>query len=51
LPRRPPTVAEAPAGPQGTFPLEARQRFWPKRMEFARRRRVEAYWNGLVWIA
>ena len=32
--------------------LEARQRIWPKRMEFAlrRRRRVEAYWNGLAWI-
>lgn len=33
--------------------LEARQRIWPKRMEFAlrRHRRVEAYWNGLAWIA
>ena len=33
--------------------LEATQRLWPKRMEFAlrRRRRVEAYWNGLAWIA
>ena len=32
--------------------LEARQRFWPERMEFVlRRRRVEAYWNGLAWIA
>ena len=33
--------------------LEATQRIWPKRMEFAlrRHRRVEAYWNGLAWIA
>jgi hypothetical protein len=33
--------------------LEARQRFWPNRMDLAlrRRRRVDAYWNGLAWIA
>jgi hypothetical protein len=32
--------------------LEATQRIWPKTMEFGlRRRRVEAYWNGLAWIA
>ena len=33
--------------------LEATQRFWPKTMEFGlrRHRRVEAYWNGLAWIA
>jgi hypothetical protein len=33
--------------------LEARQRFWPNRLEFVlrRRRRVEAFWNGLAWIA
>jgi len=32
--------------------LEATQRIWPNRMEFAlRRRRVAAYWNGLAWIA
>ena len=32
--------------------LEATQRIWPMTMEFAlRRRRVEAYWNGLAWIA
>ena len=33
--------------------LEATQRIWPKTMEFAlrRRRHVEAYWNGLAWIA
>jgi hypothetical protein len=32
--------------------LDATQRIWPKTMEFAlRRRRVEAYWNGLAWIA
>ena len=33
--------------------LEARQRIWPKTLEFAlrRRRRVDAYWNGLAWIA
>jgi hypothetical protein len=31
--------------------LEATQRFWPKTMEFGlRRKRVEAYWNGLAWI-
>jgi hypothetical protein len=31
--------------------LEARQRIWPRTMEFAlRRRRVEAYWNGLAWV-
>jgi hypothetical protein len=33
--------------------LEATQRIWPRRMEFElrRRRRVDAYWNGLAWIA
>jgi hypothetical protein len=32
--------------------LQATQRIWPKTMEFGlRRRRVEAYWNGLAWIA
>jgi hypothetical protein len=33
--------------------LESRQRIWPKKMDFAlrRHRRVEAYWNGLAWIA
>jgi hypothetical protein len=33
--------------------LEATQRIWPKTMEFAlrRRRRVEAYWNGMAWIS
>jgi hypothetical protein len=32
--------------------LEATQRIWPNRMEFAlHRRRVDAYWNGLAWIA
>ncbi len=34
--------------------LDADQRIWPRTMEFAlrrRRRRVEAYWNGLAWIA
>jgi len=32
--------------------LEARQRIWPKTLELAvRRRRIEAYWNGLAWIA
>jgi hypothetical protein len=33
--------------------LEATQRIWPRQLEFAlrRRRRVEAYWNGLAWIA
>ena len=33
--------------------LDATQHIWPKTMEFAlrRRRRVEAYWNGLAWLA
>jgi hypothetical protein len=32
--------------------LEATQRVWPKTLEFAlHRRRVDAYWNGLAWIA
>jgi hypothetical protein len=32
--------------------LEARQRLWPRTMEFAvHRRRVRAYWNGLAWIS
>jgi hypothetical protein len=33
--------------------LEATQRIWPKTMEFAlrRRRRIEAYWNGMAWVA
>ena len=32
--------------------LEATQRVWPKKLELARRRkRVDAYWNGLGWIA
>lgn len=38
-------------GPGFDVYLEATQRFWPRRMEFARRRRhLEAYWNGLAWI-
>jgi hypothetical protein len=33
--------------------LEATQRVWPRTLELAlrRRRRVEAYWNGMAWIA
>jgi hypothetical protein len=33
--------------------LEGTQKRWPRTMEFAlrRRRRVEAYWNGMAWIA
>jgi hypothetical protein len=33
--------------------LEATQRVWPKKLELAlrRHRRVDAYWNGLAWIA
>jgi hypothetical protein len=39
-------------GPGFDVYLEATQRFWPRKMEFARRRRhIEAYWNGLAWIA
>jgi hypothetical protein len=40
------------AGPGFDVYLEATQRIWPKTMEFAKRRRhIEAYWNGLAWIA
>jgi hypothetical protein len=40
-------------GPGFDVYLESTQRTWPKVLEFAlkRRRRVEAYWNGLAWIA
>lgn len=39
-------------GPGFDVYLEATQRVWPRMMEFAlRRRHVEAYWNGLAWIA
>jgi hypothetical protein len=40
-------------GPGFDIYLESTQRVWPKVMEFAlkRRKRVEAYWNGLGWIA
>jgi len=39
-------------GPGFDVYLEATQRFWPLKMEFARRwRHLEAYWNGLAWIA
>ena len=32
--------------------LDATQRVWPKMMEFSlRRHHVEAYWNGLGWVA
>ena len=33
--------------------FEGTQRTWPKVLEFAlrHRRRVEAYWNGMAWIA
>jgi hypothetical protein len=33
--------------------LEGTQKIWPRVMEFGlrRRRRVEAYWNGMAWIA
>jgi hypothetical protein len=33
--------------------LEGTQKTWPMVLEFAlrRRRRVEAYWNGMAWIA
>ena len=31
--------------------LEGTRKTWPKVLEFAlRRRRVEAYWNGMAWI-
>jgi hypothetical protein len=40
------------SGPGFDVYLEATQRFWPKQMEFGRRwRHLEAYWNGLAWIA
>jgi hypothetical protein len=39
-------------GPGFDVYLESTQRFWPKSLEFGRRRRrVEAYWNGLAWVA
>jgi hypothetical protein len=33
--------------------LEGTQRTWPKTIELAlrRRRRIEAYWNGMAWVA
>jgi hypothetical protein len=32
--------------------LEATQRIWPKVLELAlHRHRIDAYWNGLAWIA
>ena len=51
---RPAISTSVASGPHGfDLYLEATQRIWPKRMEFAlrRHRRVEAYWNGLAWIA
>jgi hypothetical protein len=39
-------------GPGFDVYLEATQKVWPKQMELARRwRHLEAYWNGLAWIA
>jgi hypothetical protein len=39
-------------GPGFDVYLESTQRFWPKSLEFGRRwRHVEAYWNGLAWVA
>jgi hypothetical protein len=40
-------------GPGFDIYLEATQKLWPRTLEFAlrRRRRVEAYWNGMIWIA
>jgi hypothetical protein len=40
-------------GPGFDIFLEATQTLWPRTLEFAlrRRRRVEAYWNGLAWIS
>jgi len=39
-------------GPGFDVYLEATQRIWPRTMEFGlRRKHVEAYWNGLAWIA
>jgi hypothetical protein len=33
--------------------LDASQQIWPKMMEFGlhRHRRVDAFWNGLAWVA
>jgi hypothetical protein len=41
------------AGPGFDVYLEATQHIWPKTLEFGLRRhkRVEAYWNGLAWVA
>jgi hypothetical protein len=52
-PRRPELSFRRVGGPGFDLYLEATQRVWPKTMEFAlrRRKRVEAYWNGMAWIA
>ena len=40
------------SGPGFDVYLDATQRIWPKSLEFGRRRRrIEAYWNGLAWVA
>jgi len=39
-------------GPGFDVYLESTQRFWPLTLEFDRRwRHLEAYWNGLAWVA
>ena len=41
------------AAPGFELYLDATQQDWPKVLEFGlhRRRRVDAYWNGLAWVA
>jgi len=39
-------------GPGFDVYLESTQRLWPLKLEFGRRwRHLEAYWNGLAWVA
>ena len=41
------------AAPGFELYLEGTQRLWPRMLEFAlrRKRRIEAYWNGMGWVA
>jgi hypothetical protein len=51
-PRKPDLAFRRLRGPGFDIYLEATQRLWPRKLELAlhRRRRVEAYWNGMAWI-
>ncbi len=52
-PRRSELSFRRVAAPGFELYLEGTQRLWPRMLELAlrRKRRVEAYWNGLAWIA